>query len=216
MKTDIQLKSDVTEQLEWEPTVSSVHIDVDAKDGIITLRGTVPNYAEKGAAERATQRVEGVKAIAEELTVELHASSTRKDPEIAQAVINTLRWHEWVPDNIQATVENGWVTLSGSARWDYERRAAEDCVRFLSGVTGVSDNIILSPGIKPKAIKAAIEKALGRDAEIDAANIDVSADGGKVTLAGTVGSWGEREEAAATAWSAPGVEEVENELAVSV
>jgi osmotically-inducible protein OsmY len=121
-----------------------------------------------------------------------------------------------VPDNIQATVENGWVTLSGSARWDYERRAAEDCVRFLSGVTGVSDNIILSPGIKPKAIKAAIEKALGRDAEIDAANIDVSADGGKVTLAGTVGSWGEREEAAATAWSAPGVEEVENELAVSV
>ena len=214
MKTDAQLKNDVIEELKWEPTISSTNINVATDNGVVTLSGTVPHYAEKSAAERATQRVEGVKAIAEEL--EVHTDGIRKDSEIAQAVVNTLRWHVWVPSHVQATVENGWVTLAGCVNWEYQRISAKDSVSHLSGVKGVSNNITLTPSAQPTAIKVAIEKALMRDAEIDAENIDVSADGGKVTLAGTVSSFNEREEAETTAWRAPGVTSVENKLAVSL
>jgi osmotically-inducible protein OsmY len=128
--------------------------------------------------------------------------------------VNALRWHVWVPNNIQSKVEDGWVTLTGSVKWGYERTAAEDAVSFLPGVKGVSNDITLKPSVQPTAIKDAITNALKRDAEIDAENIDVSTDGGKVTLAGSVSSWDEREEAAATAWNAPGVDEVANDLVV--
>ena len=143
MKTDAQLKKDVIEELKWEPTISSTNINVATDNGVVTLSGTVPHYAEKSAAERATQRVEGVKAIAEEL--EVHTDGIRKDSEIAQAVVNTLRWHVWVPSHVQATVENGWVTLAGCVNWEYQRISAKDSVSHLSGVKGVSNNITLTP-----------------------------------------------------------------------
>ena len=216
MKTDAQLKKDVMEELRWEPSVTASDINVATRDGVVTLSGTVPHYAEKLAAERATQRVEGVKAIAEEMEVHPTGTYERKDSDIAEAVVNSLRWHVWVPSHVQATVENGWVTLTGSVTWGFQRNSAEDTVRYLPGVKGVSNNIILKPSAQPTAIKDLIVKALKRDAEIDAKNIDVLADGGKVTLAGTVTSWDEREEAATAAWSAPGVTSVENNIAVSV
>ncbi len=215
MKTDDQLKKDVVLELRWDPTVTSTDINVATKKGVVTLSGSIPHYAEKWAAERATQRVSGVKAIAEELEVNLTGVLKREDSDIAQAVVSALEWHVWVPGEVKATIEKGWVTLIGSVKWGYERDAAEDAVRFLSGVNGVSNNITLKPSVMPAAVKDEIKKALERDAELDAENIEVSADGGNITLDGTVSSWDEREEAGMAAWCAPGVTHVANNLAIT-
>jgi osmotically-inducible protein OsmY len=219
MKSDAQLKMDVTEELTWEPTVTSRDITVTADAGVVTLGGTVPLYAERKSAERAVQRVEGVKAIALEIEVHLASAHEKNDVEVARAVVDALRWHVWVPSHVQATVENGWVTLTGTVEREYERSSAEDSVNYLTGVTGVSNNITLKPSVEPSvqptAVKAAIEKALIRNAEVDAENIKVTAAGTKVTLVGTVASWDERMEAGSAAWNAPGVTAVVNELAVA-
>jgi osmotically-inducible protein OsmY len=215
MKTDIELQSDVLEELRWEPAVAFAGITVLAKDGVVTLTGTVPFFAEKLAAERATRRVKGVKAIAEELSVRVLEYHNHKDTDIAESVANALKWHVWVPDSVQATVEKGWVSLNGQVKWQYQRNAAEDAVRYLSGVVGISNKIAVNPGIEPSDVRTAIEGALKRDAQIDSDNIKVSTAGGKVTLTGKIHSWNQRDDAGWAAWSAPGVNEVQNDLAVS-
>lgn len=215
MKTDAQLKTDVMEALRWDPAVTATEITVSAQDGVVTLSGSVPYYAEKHAAEHAAQRVEGVKAIAEEMEIAPSGVHKIGDPELAKAVVDSLRWHVWVPSHVQATVENGWVTLSGSVNWGFERVAAASALRYLSGLRGVVNNITLAPTLKPTSVKDSIEKALTRDASLSAGKIRVTADGSKVTLAGTVHSWHERHEAGSAAWSAPGVTDVVNNLTVS-
>ena len=148
MKTDAQLKNDVTEELRWEPTVTSDDIAVATKNGVVTLSGSVPHFAEKGAAERATQRVAGVTAIAEELEVNLSGIHKRKDSEIAQTVVTALGWHVWVPGSVQAIVENGWVTLTGSVAWEFQRNSAEDAVKARSGMRSRRRSSV-TPGSMP-------------------------------------------------------------------
>jgi len=215
MKTDAQLQKDVMDEIKWEPSATAAQIGVSAANGVVTLNGTVTTYAEKCAVEQAAQRVHGVKGIAEEITVKLSGPHARTDAEIAEAAVSALKSHVWVSTDIQATVAQGWITLKGQVNWEYQRTAARDAVCFMPGVKGVSNDITLKPTAKPSAVKAAIEKAFVRNAEIDAGTVKVAADGGAVTLSGSVRSWGERDEAGTAAWNAPGVNSVRNDIAVA-
>lgn len=156
----------------------------DGREQVVTLTGTVATYAEKWAVERAAQRVEGVKGLAEEIMIKTYGVHVKNDTEIAEAAVNSLKWHVWVPNDIQVTVAQGWVTLKGNVNWEYQRTAAFDAECFMPGVKGVSNDITL----KPSGVKSAIEKALIRNAEIDAGMVKVAADGGAVTLSGSVRS----------------------------
>ena len=194
----------------------AAQIGVTAANGVVTLTGVVATYAEKWVVERATQRVHGVKAIAEEITITLSGPHARTDAEIAEAAVSSLKAHVWVPDDIQPMVANGWVHLKGQVNWEYQRTAAKDAVCFMPGVKGVTNEITIKPSVQPKAVKDEIEKALVRNAEIDAGNVTVTAEGGTVTLSGTVRSWGEKADAGAAAWNAPGVKTVRNDIAVTL
>jgi osmotically-inducible protein OsmY len=215
MKTDAQLQKDVMDEIKWEPSTTAAQIGVSAANGVVTLNGTVATYAEKWAVERAAQRVEGVKAVAEEIVIQLHGLHARTDAEVAEAVVNSLKGHVWVPTDVEISVTQGRVTLKGHVNWEFQRSAAADAIRYLAGVKGVTNDISVKPTAMPAAVKSAIEKALVRHAEIDAGNVQVTADGGTVTLSGSVRSWGEKDEAALAAWNAPGVTNVRNQIVVT-
>ena len=214
MKTDAQLQKDVMDEIKWEPCATAAQIGVSAANGVVTLNGTVGTYAEKWAVERAAQRVQGVKGIAEEITVKLEGIHARTDAEIAETALTSLKWHVWVPNDIQAIVSQGRVTLKGQVNWEYQRSAAHDSVCYLPGVKGVTNEISLKPKAQPTAIKDAIEKALVRSAEVDAGHVNVETIGSTVTLSGSVGSWNEKDEAGMAAWSAPGVNCVRNNIEI--
>ncbi|NYG34775.1 BON domain-containing protein [Sphaerotilus montanus] len=209
MKTDSQLQQDVSAELDWEPSVHAARIGVEVKDGVVTLAGQVDSYAEKWNAERAAQRVSGVRALATELQVQLTSLSQRTDADIAAAVENLLEWTSTLASGaVRVVVEGGWVTLSGKVDWQFQRQAATDSVRHLMGVTGVSNQIAIQPAASATGVKLVIEAALKRTAVADARHITVLVHGGDVTLTGTVRNWDERETATHAAWGTPGVRNV--------
>ncbi|RFO96047.1 OsmY domain-containing protein [Rhodoferax lacus] len=213
MKTDAQIKSDVLDELEWDPAVNAADIGVIVKDRVVTLTGHLKSLPEKSAAERAAQRVSGVMAIVVEMDVQLGPDAVRGDTDIAAAVNHVLAWTTAVPNGaIHVKVEKGWVSLDGSVDWGYQRQAAEKAVQALVGVVGISNRITVKPRLSSTDIQRGIERALTRHAEREAKHLQVQVEGSRVTLRGPVGSWAERQAAQGAAWSAPGVTAVSNEL----
>lgn len=215
MKTDEQLKKDVMDELDWEPSINASQVGVAVSNGVVTLTGHLDLYAQKYAIEKAVARVEGVKAIAVEMDVKLEPDHKRSDTEIAAAVESALRWHALVPDEkIQVKVEKGRVTLTGEVNWDYQRQSASKAVRSLIGVVAVNNAITLKPTVTPLNVADRIRDALTRHAQREAKNIKVTVTNSSVLLQGKVDSWAERAAAAGAAWDAPGITRVVNELSV--
>jgi osmotically-inducible protein OsmY len=212
---DTDVQQHVENALGWEPSVDPADIGVSVDEGVVTLRGHVRSYAEKLMAERVALRVYGVKAVANDLVVHVASAFQRRDTEIAQAAVSALKWHTVVPDDrVTVTVKDGWITLAGPLDWQYQKDAAARAVRDLTGVNGVTNDIRVQPHVKTTDVRAKIEAAFTRSAEIDARRVSVTAQDGKVILTGNVRSWMERQEAERAAWAAPGVSQVDDRITV--
>ena len=213
---DFELKQDVLDELRFDPQLDSAHIGVVAEDGVVTLTGHVYSYSEKLAAERATRRVKGVRAVAEEIEVRVPNQTRIADDEIARRVADILKLDSTIPnDEISITVHDGWVTLGGEVEWQFQRLAALKQVGKLSGLMGVINNITLNKRAQSADIGRQIEEALRRNARVDWREIKVSVpDGGKVILDGDVHGWDPCHVAEEIAWSVPGVASVDNRITV--
>src|SRR5580658_8145526 len=205
MPRDTHMQLSVIAELDWEPSINAAHIGVAVDNGVVTLTGQVESYAQKHAAEVAARRVKGVLAVAQEIEVQLPFERRRGDDLIAVAVLDRFAWDVSIPrDAISVKVEQGWVTLSGEVAWHYQREAAEQDVRRLHGVVGVSNTVSLKPRVNTANISNDISFALHRSYFPDPDAIIVAAEDGKVRLTGSVNSWHARQVAAETAWGAPG------------
>ncbi len=214
MNSSEQLKSDVEQELSWDPSVHAEHIGVTVNDGVVELDGHAGSFHEKWAAERAALRVARVRAVASEITVDLPFTSSRTDEDIAQTAADGLKWSHLVPETVKVMVADGWVTLQGTVQGQFQKREAETIMRPLMGVKGVTNNISLEPRAVAADVKSKIENAFKRSAQIDAMHITVRIDDSTVTLGGKVRSWPEREEAECAAYAAPGITKVENLITI--
>ncbi|CAB3826014.1 MAG: BON domain-containing protein [Achromobacter pulmonis] len=213
--SDEALRERIRQALAFEPSIDELHIGVAVENGVVTLSGHVESYAQKLAAEHTVQRVKGVRGIAQEIEVRAASAKQLADDQIAARALSIIAWDCTVPDGkVQVTVQKGWVTLSGTVDWFYQRDAAERAVRKLSGVIGISNAIEVAPSARAGDIKRRIEEALLRSAQLESSRIQVSVQDNKVTLNGTVNSWIERGAAERAAWSAPGVVDVADRLLV--
>jgi osmotically-inducible protein OsmY len=216
MRTDQAIQEDVEQELQWDPDLDAANIAVSVKDGVVTLAGFVRSLTDKYEAESAAKRVAGVRAVANDLEVRLPAIDERPDPDIARDAIFAIKNHLPLSfETIKVVVQDDWVTLEGQTEWQYQKNTAENAVRRVRGVKGVSNMIALKPRAKPADIWKKIQEALKRNAEVDANRITVETNGSEVILSGTVRSWLERHEAERVAWSAPGVTKVEDRIVVA-
>ncbi|WP_028079586.1 BON domain-containing protein [Solimonas soli] len=215
MRTDMQIRKDVLDELEWDPAIDAAGVGVEVRNGVVTLSGHLRSYPEKLAAERAAQRVSGVKAVAVEADVRISDGKARSDSDLALAASDALRWNALVPeDSVKVLVEDGRLTLSGQVPWAYQRSAAESAVRDLLGVVSVNNQVTVRPKASAGNVKGKIEAALHRAARLDAQAITISVDSGRVTLDGTVHSLAERRLVEEAAWSATGVSAVVDRLQI--
>ena len=215
MKSDSLIQKDVMEELRWEPLLSASEIGVAVKNGVVTLSGMVDTYAKKLRAERAVKRIEGVKAVAEDIQVGISPEFRKTDAEIAEAVLNALKWHTGVQEEkIKIRVEDGHVRLEGEVEWEYQRNQAQTAIENLTGVKSVINLIGIKPKISSGDIQQKINAAFHRSANIDSGKISVEVSGSKVILNGKVRSFAEKEDAEVAAWNAPGVISVESKLEI--
>jgi osmotically-inducible protein OsmY len=216
MLSDSEIKRNVEEELQWDPDIDATDLAVSVNSGVVTLTGFVRSYLQKAEAEADAKRVAGVLGVVNDIEVRLPDVDQRPDPEIARDAIAHIKDelpNAW--DKIRVVVKDGWVTLEGEVEWNYQRERAEEAVKRVVGVAGVSNSIEVKPQTAPIAIKRRIEDALRRSAEVDARRITVEATGDEVILRGKVRSWAERQDAERAAWWAPGVRAVRNDIVVS-
>ena len=217
MKTDAEIQKHVMEELKWQPAIHSTEIGVAVKNGIVTLSGTVDTYQEKKTAEKAAFKVAGVKAVAENIEINIGFNHKKTDTELAQAASDALKWNVLVPeDRIKVKVENSWVTAEGMVDWAYEKNAVRKALATITGIKGVSNLVKVTPQVNPEDVKKKISAAFERSAVIDANGIEIEHVGNKVILSGKVRSYAERQEAEHAAWNAPGVSTVENHIEVKI
>ncbi len=215
MKTNEDLQYDVEQAIRWEPQIDAAQIGVTAKDGVVTLTGTVDSYFKKTEAEKAAKKVAGITALVENIKIDYGSYWDQKnDTEIAAEILNAFKWHTDVPDEkLKVRVENGWVTLDGELGWNYQKDAAKDAVKNLMGVTGVSNDIKIKSEvdvIELKDIVAAIKRTISGDNQ----DIEVRVSDKNVQLKGRVHSYYAKDEAERMAWNTPGVSTVDNELII--
>jgi osmotically-inducible protein OsmY len=215
MITNEELQKSVQDAIKWQPLLKAAEIGVIAKEGVVSLTGNVNSFTKKMEAEKAAKSVAGVRAVVEDIHVTFANDLEKTDEELAKEILRGMKWDWSVPeDKIQVKVEDGWVSLDGAVEWNFQRESAKNCTANLIGVKGVTNNILVKSGSTDQVEKDAIEKALSRSWMVDDQNIQVKVKGNKVVLQGAVESLFEKDEATRLAWNAPGVNEVDNELAV--
>jgi len=215
MKSNEELQQDIIDAIHWEPLLQAAEIKVTVENGVVTLTGTVNNYAKKAEARQAAQNVLGVKSVIEKMDVVFDARHQKTDSEITAEIINAFKWHWDIPnDNVSVKVEEGLVTLSGELEWNYQKEAAQKTVSNLIGVKGISNEICIVTLAKDRIEKKDIENAIIRNGHMDNLAIEVEVVNNLVTLRGSVDSWYQKSEAGRIAWNAPGVKQVQNDLFV--
>jgi osmotically-inducible protein OsmY len=210
------LTGDVNEELKWDPKIKNETIAVSAENGVVTLRGSVGSLREKHEAKKAAARVYGVTSVDDKLQVRLPGLDGREDAELRGDVLQALMLDSIVPSTVDASVEDGYIRLSGTAEWKYQRDEAEFVAGNVRGVVGVWDDVELTgPPPVGDDVEHSIEKAFKRNAKLDAHELKVETDDRTVTLSGTVRSWAEKDDAVAAAWHAPGVQKVKDHIVVA-